>query len=257
LRVRTAQPAGTLIYQQEKTMGNLSNQNVVVIGGTSGIGLATAVLAKAAGANVWAASRSAEKVGAASEAHPDVHFSQLDIQDSAALKALFEQVGTVDHIIGVATGANRTTKPFMEQTADQFSEAFGKFWGYTNVAREGVPFLSDNGSLTFVSGNPARKCNVGMSSISCTGCAVEGLTRALALEIAPKRVNVVAPGLIETGMHDHFGENKAKVMASMGKNVLLGRVGQSEEVAEAILLCMSNSFMTGATIDVDGGALLP
>lgn len=238
-------------------MGNLNNQNVVVIGGTSGIGLATAVQAKAAGANVWAASRSADKVAAASEAYPDIHFSVLDTHDNAALKALFEQVGTVDHIIGAATGANRTIKPFMEQTADQFSEAFGKFWGYTNVAREGVPFLSERGSLTFVSGSPARKSNVGMSSISCTGCAVEGLTRALAMEIAPRRVNVVAPGIISTGMHDHFGEKKDQIMESMGKNVLLGRVGQSEEVADAVLLCMSNGFMTGATIDVDGGALLP
>ncbi len=238
-------------------MGDLGGQKVVVIGGTSGIGLATTVKAQAAGAEVWAVSRSAEKVAAASAANVDITFEVLDTHDSTGLHALFKRIGNVDHIVAAATGANRTTIPFMEQTAEQFSEAFGKFWGYTNVARQGVPFLKESGSLTFVSGIPARKSNPGMSSISCTGCAVEGLTRALALEIAPKRVNVVAPGIINTGMFDRFGENKASALDGMARNILLGRVGHSDEVADAILLCMTNGFMTGATLDVDGGALLP
>ena len=175
----------------------------------------------------------------------------------AGLAALFDSVGQIDHIVGCATGATRTMAPFMEQTDDQFRAAFNKFWGYTHVARQGVPHLTDTGTLTLVSGTPARKCNAGQSSISCTGCAVEGLTRALALELKPRRVNVVAPGIIETGMFDHFGDNKAKALASIGKNIPLGRVGQANEIADAILLCMTNGFITGATIDVDGGALLP
>jgi NAD(P)-dependent dehydrogenase (short-subunit alcohol dehydrogenase family) len=145
----------------------------------------------------------------------------------------------------------------MTQTDEEFRGAFNKFWGYTNLARQGIPFLEDNGSLTFVSGTPARKCNPGMSSVSCTGSAVEGLTRALALELAPKRVNVVAPGLIDTGMFDSIGDNKPEVLENISKNILLGRVGQATEVAEAILLVMTNPYMTGTTIDVDGGALLP
>jgi len=140
-------------------MGSLDNQNVVVIGGTSGIGLATAVLAKQAGANVWAAGRSEERIAACGAEHPEVQFEQLDIHDNEALKALFEKVGTIHHLVGAATGANRTMAPFMEQTDEQFREAFGKFWGYTNIARQGVPYLQENGSLTFVSGTPARKCN--------------------------------------------------------------------------------------------------
>lgn len=238
-------------------MGTLDNQNVVVIGGTSGIGLATAVGAKAAGANVWAASRTEDKVKACSENYPDIKFSQLDTHDVDGLKALFSEVGTIDHIVACATGANRTMAPFMDQTDEQFREAFNKFWGYTHVARNGVPHLSSNGSITFVSGTPARKCNPGMSSVSCTGCAVEGLTRALAQEIAPKRANVVAPGLIATGMFDRFGDDRPAALENMGKNILLGRVGESEEVAQAILMLMANPYMTGTTIDVDGGVLLP
>ena len=238
-------------------MKKLDNQNVVIRGGTSGIGLATAVLAQKAGANVWAASRSEEKVAACSKANAGIQFMQVDTHDTDGLKSLFESVGAIDHIVGAATGANRTMAPFMEQTDEQFREAFNKFWGYTQVARQGVPFMSENGSLTFISGTPARKCNPGMSSVSCTGSAVEGLTRALALELAPKRVNAVAPGIIDTAMFDRFGDNKAAVFDNMSKNILLGRVGQANEVAEAILLLMSNPYITGTTIDVDGGALLP
>ena len=238
-------------------MNKLDNKNVVVIGGTSGIGLASAIQASAAGANVWAASRSKEKVDACAAAHEGINFSQVDTHDAQGLEQLFTKVGQIDHLVGAATGAERTMAPFMDQSEEQFREAFNKFWGYSNLARIGVPFLIANGSLTFISGTPARKCNPGMSSVSCTGSAVEGLTRALALELAPIRVNVVAPGFIATGMHDKFGDKKEEIFTAMGKNILLGRVGQAEEVAEAVMLAMTNNYMTGTTLDVDGGALLP
>ena len=238
-------------------MGSLDGQQVAVIGGTSGIGLATAIAAEQAGATVTAVSRSEDKVSRCQEAYPGITFGSLDTHDVEGLKQLFESIGEIDHIVAAATGAERTMAPFMEQTDEQFREAFNKFWGYTNVARQGIPHLKTSGSLTFVSGTPARKCNPGMSSVSCTGNAVEGLTRALAQEVAPKRVNVVAPGLISTGMFDHFGDNKPAALEGMGKNILLGRVGQPEEVAAAILLLMTNPYMTGTTIDVDGGVLLP
>ena len=186
---------------------SLEGKNVVIIGGTSGIGLATAVMAQHAGAKVWAASRTEEKISQATALHPGITFSQVDTHDPDGLKALFASVGHIDHLVGAATGATRTTAPFMDQTDDQFRAAFDKFWGYTHVVRSGVPFLADNGSITLVSGTPARRCNPGMISVSCTGCAVEGLVRALAKELAPRRVNAVAPGIIDTPMFDHFGND--------------------------------------------------
>lgn len=235
----------------------INGQNVVIIGGTSGIGLATAVAASAAGANVWSASRSADKVALCQSNYPDIEFSQVDIHDPAGLKDLFEKTGKINHIVGAATGANRTMVPFMEQTDEQFREAFNKFWGYTNVVRQGAPFLVEDGSITLVSGTPARKCNPGMSSVSCTGNAVEGLVRALALELAPRRVNGVAPGIIDTGMFDRLGDNKAAALENIGKGILLGRVGAAEEVADGIMLAIGNPYMTGVVLDIDGGALLP
>ena len=238
-------------------MLDLTDRNVVITGGTSGIGLAVAVQARAAGANVWAIGRSEERVARCRAEHPDIRFNSLDTHDSEGLKALFASVGRVDHIVGSATGADRTIAPFMEQTEEQFRAAFEKFWGYCKVVRAGAPFLSEDGSITLVSGTPARKCTPGMSSLSCTGGAVEALTRALALELVPVRVNVVAPGLIESGMQDHFGDKKQEVLEQMGKGVPLGRVGQADEVASAILQTLTNTYMTGVTIDVDGGILLP
>ena len=235
----------------------MDGMNVVVIGGTSGIGLATAISSAQRGATVFAAGRSLDKIEACQTSYPDIQFRQVDTHDPEGLSALFSEAGPIHHLVGAATGATRTNGPFMSQTDEQFRAAFDKFWGYTHVVRQGVPHLVEDASITLVSGTPARKCNPGMISVSCTGCAVEGFVRALTPELAPIRINGVAPGIIDTPMFDHFGEKKAATLDAIGANFPLGRVGQPEEVAEAILLCMSNTYMTGVVIDVDGGALLP
>ena len=235
----------------------MDGMNVVVIGGTSGIGLATAISSAQRGATVFAGGRSLDKIEACQASYPDIQFRQVDTHDPEGLSALFSEAGPIHHLVGAATGATRTNGPFMAQTDEQFRAAFDKFWGYTHVVRQGVPHLIENASITLVSGTPARKCNPGMISVSCTGCAVEGFVRALTPELAPIRINGVAPGIIDTPMFDHFGEKKAATLDAIGTNFPLGRVGQPEEVAEAILLCMSNTYMTGVVIDVDGGALLP
>ena len=235
----------------------MDGMNVEVIGGTSGIGLATAISSAQRGATVFAAGRSLDKIEACQASYPDIQFRQVDTHDPEGLSALFSEAGPIHHLVGAATGATRTNGPFMSQTDEQFRAAFDKFWGYTHVVRQGVPHLVEDASITLVSGTPARKCNPGMISVSCTGCAVEGFVRALTPELAPIRINGVAPGIIDTPMFDHFGEKKAATLDAIGANFPLGRVGQPEEVAEAILLCMSNTYMTGVVIDVDGGALLP
>ena len=238
-------------------MGSLQNQNVVIIGGTSGIGLAAAIIANSAGAKVWAASRSEDRIKLCRANHNGIYFSQLDTHDVEGLKSLFDSVGNIDHIIAAATGADRTIAPFMDQTHEQFSEAFNKFWGYTHVARQGIPYLSEKGSLTLVSGSPARKYGPNMSALGCTGGAVENLSRFLAAEIAPKRVNVIAPGTIDTGMWDALpAERREAMYESAGSRVPLGRVGTSEEVASSIIHVMTNPYITGATIDVNGGQFL-
>jgi NAD(P)-dependent dehydrogenase (short-subunit alcohol dehydrogenase family) len=235
----------------------LAGKNVVVIGGTSGIGLATAKAASELGANVWAVGRSEahqEKARVATGGR--VTLVTADTHDEQALLALFREVGTIDHLVSAATGANRTLKPFIEQTEEQFKEAFGKLWGYAKVVRTGAPFVAKDGSITLVSGAPARKIKPNMSALSCVGGAVENLVRALAVELAPIRVNVVAPGIIDTALFDWMGDEKAQRVAAMTKGQLVERIGRPEEVASALIYLMQNGYATGTTVDVDGGQLL-
>ena len=239
-------------------MSSLENKNVVVIGGTAGIGWEICRLAAEAGAKVWAAGRSQQYIDRAKQQAPaNVQFVSVDIHDVDALKKLFEQVGTIDHLIANATGANRTIAPFVEQSAEQFSEAFGKFWGYTNVVRVGFPFVSKSGSITLTSGFPARKCPPGMSSLGCVGAAVENLCRAIAPEIAPVRINVVAPGVIDTSMYDWMGADKAKNLGARTAQLPINRPGTAEEVARAFMYLMQADYVTGTVMDVEGGMLLP
>lgn len=239
-------------------MSQLKDKKVVVAGGTSGIGLAVAKRAAQCGAKVWAFGRTHKYIEQAKrEVGDEVSFLAADIHDVDALTSLFEEVGQVDHLVGSATGANRTIAPFMEQSHEQFAEAFNKFWGYTKLVRAGMPFMSQSGSITLISGVMARKCPPGMSAISCVGNAVEGFCRAIALEIAPVRINTVAPGTIDTSMYDWMGADKDEQLKRRTEQQPIKRPGTPEEVADAVIYLMSASYVTGSNIDVDGGQLLP
>ncbi|MEL7187629.1 MAG: SDR family oxidoreductase, partial [Pseudomonadota bacterium] len=183
------------------TTNKLAGKNIVIIGGTAGIGLATAIAAAELGAKVWAAGRSQahiDKAIAASDGKFEVR--QADTHDVAGLEAIFSEVGSIDHLVSAAVGGERTLKPFLQQTDDQFKAAYGKLWGYANVVRTGAPFLAADASITLVSGSPARKIAAGQSALSCVGASVENLVRCLAVEMAPIRVNVVSPGTVATAM---------------------------------------------------------
>lgn len=236
---------------------NLAGKNVVIIGGTAGIGLAAAQAAVEAGAKVWVAGRSQQHIDTAKAlANGSFEVRQADTHNADQLKAIFEEVGTIDHLVSAAVGGERTLKPFLEQTEEQFKAAYDKLWGYGKVVRTGAPYLAADGAITLVSGSPARKVAVGQSPLSCVGASVENMVRCLAVEMAPIRVNVVSPGTINTPMFDHFGEKKAETLAVMTQSHLIKRAGTPEEVAEGILFVMQNKFVTGTTVDVDGGRLL-
>ena len=242
---------------QSAALGSLGGKNVVVIGGTSGIGLATAIAASELGAHVWAAGRSAEHLDKARSATGGkVTLVQVDTHDDAGLTALFDQVGRIDHLVSAATGGTRTLKPFIEQTEEQFQAAFGKLWGYAKVARLGAKYVPQDGTITFVSGAPARRFKPNMSALSCVGGAVENMVRCLAVELSPVRVNVVSPGIIDTALFDWMGAEKDTRVAAMTQGQLVKRIGRPEEVASALIYLMQNGYATGTTVDVDGGQLL-
>jgi NAD(P)-dependent dehydrogenase (short-subunit alcohol dehydrogenase family) len=133
---------------------NLAGKNVVIIGGTAGIGLAAAIAASDLGANVWAAGRSEGHIESAKAiSNGKFEVRQADTHDAEALEAIFKEVGTIDHLVSAAVGGERTLKPFLEQTEDQFKAAYDKLWGYGKVVRTGAPYLAEDGSITLVSGS--------------------------------------------------------------------------------------------------------
>ncbi|MEQ8408560.1 MAG: SDR family oxidoreductase [Gammaproteobacteria bacterium] len=239
------------------TAATLAGKNVVIIGGTAGIGLATAIAAAEQGAKVWAAGRSeANLEKARAVANGKFEVRQADTHDAEALQKIFEEVGTIDHLVSAAVGGERTLKPFLEQTDEQFKAAYDKLWGYCKVVRTGAPYLAADGAVTLVSGSPARKIKPAQSPLSCVGASVENLVRCLAVEMAPIRVNVVSPGTVDTAMFDFMGDEKEANLNAMTTTHLIKRPGTSDEVAQGLLFVMNNNFVTGTTVDVDGGRIL-
>ena len=128
-----------------------------------------------------------------------------------------------------------------------------RFWGAVAVAKHGATKLPPGGSYTITNGMLAHRPRKGMPIVTASACAVEGLARGLAVDLAPVRVNCVCPGLIETEMWDKFPEGYRDMMTAMTKRQLVQRPGHDRRSGEAYLTCMRNSFMTGQTIKIEGG----
>ena len=236
----------------------LENKKAIVLGGTSGIGLAATQQLERAGATVVAGSRSADHIATAEATTSErVSYREIDVLDRDGLAHLFADEAPYDILVNCATGGERASGPFLEMDLDGFQLSFRKLWGYTNSVRLGMQYLSNSGAIVLVSGYPARKSNLGSSAISTVGNAVEGFVRAIAPEIAPRRINVVSPGLIDTPMFAVRGEQRKQFLARASANTLIPRAGTADEVASAILFLLENDYMTGSVIDVEGGALLP
>ena len=236
----------------------IQGKRAIVLGGTSGIGLAATRQLEAAGASVLACSRSDSNLASARAATGDaVSFRAIDVLDRDALTALFESEAGFDILVNAATGGERASGPFLQMDLDGFQGSFRKLWGYTNSVRLGTEHMAEDAAIVLVSGYPAKKSNPGSSAIATVGNAVEGFVRAVAPELAPRRINVVSPGVIDTPMFAASGDARANFLSAATRNMLIKRAGTADEVASAIIFVIQNDYMTGASIDVDGGATLP
>ncbi|MCB1991601.1 MAG: YdiU family protein, partial [Geminicoccaceae bacterium] len=177
-------------------------------------------------------------------------------RDREALQALLAAQAPYDILISAATGGGRAAGPFLEMDMDGYRASFDKLWGYAHVIRYGTQHLAKDGAIVVVSGSPARKSLPGQVALSSVGGAVEALVRAVAKEIAPRRINVVSPGFIDTPMVPKDTPNRDEVYRQRTANNLIPRAGTADEVAQAILFVVQNDFVTGTTVDVDGGWLL-
>lgn len=236
-------------------MRRLDGKVVVVIGGGSGIGLACAEAAHASGASVVISGRSPEKLALAKERIGGKVLSvPVDVTDEAAVRGLFEQVERVDHLI--VTAAETAVSDVRGDTEVPRSTLDIRVWGGYHAARHAAPKM-EGGSLTLMSGVSARRPYPGSALTAASTGAVEALTRALALELAPIRVNAIRSGIVDTPLLDGFhGERKERVLADLAARLPVGRVGEPEDIADAALFLMGNGFVTGATLTVDGGGML-
>lgn len=231
----------------------LAGKKVVVIGGSSGIGLATAELAKKEGAEIIIASRSAAKLDPVTE-RLKVTAIPTDVTSDQSVAELFRRTGPVDHV--VLTAAQLRTGPFKTVPMDDVRATMeGKFWGAWRVAREAE--IRPGGSLTLVTGFLSVRPRPNSAIISAANGALESLARALALELAPVRVNAVSPGVIDTPIRAAMPEAARKEMLAKTAAALpVGRVGMAEDIAWQILSFMANGFATGSIVYIDGGALV-
>ena len=230
----------------------LQGAHVVVIGGSSGIGLATAKLARQAGATLTIAGRSQDKLRQAQRQLGEVRTVVADITNEADVGQVFEGLSRVDHVV-VAAGTIQNGRLVDNDLATLRRIIDERIWGVTYVVRHAAPKMTQ-GSITFTSGGLSSRPRVGSAMLTTALAGVEAMTPALALELAPLRVNTITPGLIDTPLlHHTYGAEREAIMANRAAVLPGKRVGTAEEVAQAMLMLMTNAYMTGEVLHIDGG----
>lgn len=236
----------------------LNEERALVIGGSSGMGLAAARRLAEAGARVTIAGRSEDRLKRAAEGLPvAVETLRLDMGDRAGLEAAFSALGTLHHLVLAGSGSV-AWGAFADVSADALETALShKLVGYWRTIRAALPTLDQAGSVTLFSGAAARKAMPGTAALAAVNGGLNQMARTLAVELAPIRVNTISPGLVDTPAYDGMPEDARRgMLEGAAKAVPIGRLGTADEVAEAVCFLVSNRYVTGALLDVDGGTRL-
>ncbi|UJA20873.1 SDR family oxidoreductase [Thermoleophilia bacterium SCSIO 60948] len=243
--------------QGSPATADLAGRVVVVIGGTSGIGRATAELAASKGAAVHLTGRSPERAEAvAGEIGRSATGAALDLRDADSIAAFFDTLERVDHITTPAAALSYA--PFAEFDVEVAREIFDvKVFGVWRALQTALPLMVAGGSAVLVGGLAVDRPGKGTAAVSAANGAVVTLARALAVELAPVRVNAVSPGVTDTPGWDFMPEDERRdFLNDVAGSLPVGRVGASEDAAAAIVYLMSAGFVTGETLHVDGGGRL-
>jgi NAD(P)-dependent dehydrogenase (short-subunit alcohol dehydrogenase family) len=230
----------------------LQDKTIVVVGRGSGIARAVALRARSEGARVVVAGRDRAKL-ANSFDDPAISAETIDITDDDSIVALADRVGRVDHV--VSTASARARGKLADLQRQNLLQSFDtKVIGPTMLAKHFASQINPGGSFVVFSGVHAFKHNVGYLGVGITNGAVDFLTRWLAVELAPIRVNSISPGVIDTGAWDAMGgDGKRDYFEHIAEHNPAGRIGTPDDIASAVLFAMSNTFMTGVTLKIDGG----
>lgn len=236
---------------------DLENKHVVIVGGGSGMGLGLAKAALDRGANVTIAGRSQERLDKANETLGNrARTASFDAGNADAAQDAYTSMGPIDHL--VTTAAALTYAPIGDIPLEAVEQMLaGKFWGPFFAARFAAPSIREGGSITFFSGLAAYRPGPGTAVVAAVNAGLEGLAKALAVELAPLRVNVLSPGVVETPGWDFMPEaDRAAFFEGQAKSLPSRYVGTPADVADAALALMTNRYVTGTVLHVDGGGRL-
>jgi NAD(P)-dependent dehydrogenase (short-subunit alcohol dehydrogenase family) len=247
--------------QQDRSSGNelgLRGKRVVVLGGSSGIGLAVAQQASEQGAELVIVSSNAQRnqeavksLGGKAEGHA------LDLMDERAIQAFFEKLGSFDHFVFTA-GDTLHLNELGAMDLKSARRAFElRYWAALAAVKYGSPHIRTGGSVVLTTGIAGQRPFKGWVVAASVCGTVEALTRALAVELAPLRVNAVSPGVVRTNLWQNMTEQEREAMyESIGKKLLVGRAGEASDIARVYLFLMQEGYSTGQVVVVDGGAVL-
>lgn len=228
------------------------------MGGSSGIGLATAKAVAAEGANVVIVSGNQSRIDNALKElpHGSAGFA-VDLSQEEKIKQFFATAGKFDHLV-YSAGENLELHTINETNIDEARTFFNvRYWGAFAAVKYGAPNINAGGAISLISGTASLRPGAGWSVASSICGAMEGFVRAMAVELAPIRVNSVVPGVIKTGLWGSMTEaDRESLFQSQADTLLLKRAGEAEDVALAFVYLMKQQFTTGQNIVVDGGAVL-
>ncbi len=238
-------------------MNAIAIKRILIAGGASGMGLALTKRALAEGAEVIVVGRNEERLHRLRQdlEHSSLTMIAADIARENEVAALFRQLGRIDHIVSTAAdieGAYELLPSIDLAAAQKVVET--KVFGPLLLAKYGAPALSPGGSLTFTSGIAAYRPAARGAVVAAVNAALEGLVRALAVELAPIRVNAVSPGWVDTPIWTFVaGDRKDETLRAMAERLPVGRVGKADDIADAIGFLIGNGFTTGTVLHVEGG----
>jgi NAD(P)-dependent dehydrogenase (short-subunit alcohol dehydrogenase family) len=233
-------------------------KRVVIVGGSSGIGLAVAKEAASQGAEVVIVSSNAERVQEAVRSiGGNVRGEAIDVSDEKAVEAFFTKIGAIDHLVFTA-GDSLQLHKLADTDLKQARRAFElRYWSVLATVKYASPQIRNGGSIVLTTGVAGQRPLSGWVIAASVCGTIEALTRALAVELAPIRVNAVSPGVVRTNLWQNMSSSeREQLFESVGKRLPVGRVGEAHDIAQAYLFLMQEGFSTGQTVVVDGGTVL-